>query len=42
MSELMDFMFGRLTGRMVLFVASDSSNGKCGENGHDTPSDVHA
>jgi hypothetical protein len=33
MSELMDFMFGRLTGRMFLFAASDSFNDKCGENG---------
>jgi hypothetical protein len=36
MSELMDFMFVRLKDGVVLFGASDSSNGKCGDNGLDT------
>ncbi len=38
MSELMDFMFVRLKDSVVLFGASDSSNGKCGDNGLDTHS----
>jgi len=41
MSGLMDFIFGRVTGGRVLLATPDSSNGKCGENGRESPSDVH-
>jgi hypothetical protein len=35
----MDFMFGRVTGG--LFAASHFLNGRCGENGRESPSDVY-
>jgi hypothetical protein len=41
MNSLMDFVFGRVTGGQVSLVTPDSSNGKCGENGRESPSDVH-
>jgi hypothetical protein len=40
MSWLTDFMSVRLTDDATLLAASDSLNGKCGENGRNTATDI--